>query len=125
MQGRESVRIDKWLWAVRLYRTRSLATEACRGGHVEVGGTKVKPAREIRIGETIVTRIGDVTRTTRVLGLIERRVGAPAVKSFAEDLTPPEEYQRHRKPDFQPVALRPKGTGRPTKKERRQMEKLW
>ena len=125
MEMPNGVRIDKWLWAVRLYKTRALAAEACRGGHVEIAGIKVKPAREVRVGETVITRMGEITRTTRVLGLIERRVGAQAAKALAEDLTPASEYAKKREPDFNPVLLRPKGLGRPTKKDRRDLEQFF
>ncbi len=124
MEAAGSVRLDKWLWAVRLYKTRSVAAEACRGGHVTIGGATVKPSREVRIGETIASKHETLTRTTRVLALTGRRVGAPAAKQFAEDLTPPEEYARRAERNLQPVPLRPKGAGRPTKKERRVMERF-
>src|SRR5437868_7296655 len=101
MEQIESVRIDKWLWAVRLYKTRALAAEACRKGQVEIVGRSVKPAREIRVGEIVVTRMSEITRTTRALGLIERRVGAQAAKAFAEDLTPPTEYARQKESTVQ------------------------
>ncbi len=124
MEATGSVRIDKWLWAVRLYKTRTLAAEACRAGHVQIAGTKVKPAREVRLGEIIIARLGEITRTTKVLGLIDRRVGAQAAKEFADDLTPASEYAKRREPDLIPALLRPKGLGRPTKKERRALEGL-
>lgn len=124
MEDAGSVRLDKWLWAVRLYKTRSLAAEACRGGHVTIGSATVKPSREVRVGETITTTHEALTRTTRVLGLTVRRVGAPAAKQLAEDLTPPEEYAKRSERNLQPVPVRPKGAGRPTKKERRVMERV-
>ncbi|MCI0539827.1 MAG: RNA-binding S4 domain-containing protein [Verrucomicrobiales bacterium] len=126
MELANGVRIDKWLWAVRLYKTRALAAAACRGGLVEIAGIKVKPARTVHIGEAIVTRLGDITRTTRVLGLVQRRVGAQTVRELAEDLTPASEYTKKRAPSLNAPPLRPKGMGRPTKKDRRAMEKfLW
>jgi ribosome-associated heat shock protein Hsp15 len=125
METGGGVRIDKWLWAARLYKTRSVAAEACRAGHVAIAGVSPKPAREVRVGEIIVTRHGDLTRTTRVLGLTDRRVGAEAVKAFAEDLTPASEYDKRRDPVFTTVALRPRGSGRPTKKDRRDLEKFF
>jgi ribosome-associated heat shock protein Hsp15 len=123
-EATQHLRIDKWLWAVRVYKTRTLAAEACRGGHVKIGGDAVKASREIHISETIDARAGVVNRTVKVLGLIERRVGAAAVKAFMEDLTPPEEYQKARAAAMQPVFTRPRGAGRPTKKDRRDIEKL-
>ncbi len=119
-----SVRIDKWLWAVRLYKTRTVAAEACRNGRVTIAGHPVKPSREVKINDLILAQTGDITRTTKVLGLLERRVGAAAVKEYAEDLTPASEYQKAREPVLQPLFFRPKGAGRPTKKDRRAMGKL-
>lgn len=120
----EAVRIDKWLWAVRLYKTRALAMAACRGGHVKVAGHPVKPSREVRVNDLIEAKTGEINRTVKVLGIIERRVGASAVKEFAEDLTPASEYEKRREPVLEPMFFRPKGTGRPTKKERRSLDKL-
>lgn len=124
MTALTSVRVDKWLWAVRLYKTRGLAAEACRAGHVEIGGVKLKPAREVRVGEIILSRSGEITRTTRVAGLIEARVGAAVAKEFAEDLTPASEYEKRRVTDSARLASRAKGSGRPTKKERRVMSQF-
>ena len=122
----QPVRIDKWLWAVRLFKTRTLAAEACRGGHVKIGGENVKPARPVKISETIVVRTVGLTRTVKILGLIDRRVGPKLVATYMEDLTPAEEYLRQMEARQKtPVAVRPKGSGRPTKKERRDMEKLF
>ena len=117
----ERVRIDKWLWAVRLYRSRSLATEACHAGHVKIAGQSVKPSREVRVGETITAQTERLTRTVRVLALLDRRVGAKVVGGFAEDLTPPEERARAREERAQVPHLT-KGFGRPTKKQRRLLE---
>jgi ribosome-associated heat shock protein Hsp15 len=120
----QSVRIDKWLWAVRIYKTRTLAAAACRNGRVTISGQPVKPAREVKINDLILAQNGDVTRTMKVLGLLERRVGAAAVAEFAEDLTPASEYEKSKLPVLQPLFHRPKGMGRPTKKDRRAMGKL-
>lgn len=118
-------RIDKWLWTVRLYKTRSLATEACRGGHVTVAGKPVKPSREIQPGEILSARLPNLVRTVKVLDLPGSRIGPKLVDRFLEDLTPAEEYLRALKAKEQPgVPKRPKGTGRPTKKDRRSLEKL-
>jgi ribosome-associated heat shock protein Hsp15 len=119
------VRLDKWLWAVRLYKTRSLATAACRAGHVRIKGEAVKPSRSVRISEVISARTGELNRTVKVVGLIEQRVGAKLVARYFEDQTPAAEYLRVAEDRLQPRApQRPKGTGRPTKKERRQLENL-
>ena len=117
----ERVRIDKWLWAVRLYRSRSLATEACHAGHVKIAGQSVKPSREVRVGETITAQAGGLTRTVRVLALLDRRVGAKVAAGFAEDLTPPEERARAREERARASHF-PKGFGRPTKRQRRLLE---
>ena len=120
----KSVRIDKWLWAARLFKTRTQAADACREGKVTIGGQPVKASRDVRPGEIILAKVGDITRTIQVLGLLEKRVGAPRVKEFALDLTPEAELQKPRLRTFIPIFVRPKGAGRPTKKERRDLEKL-
>lgn len=117
-------RIDKWLWAVRLYKTRTIAAEACKAGHVLVDGVRVKPSRAVRIGETIQAKTGDITRTVRVTGLIERRVAAAIAAENAEDLTPPEEYNKPREANYSRGIVRPRGAGRPTKKDRRQIDRI-
>lgn len=114
--------MDKWLWAVRLYRSRSLATEACLAGHVRIRGQKIKPSREVHLGEIITAQTGRICRTIKVLGLLDQRVGAKMVPGFLEDLTPPEEYERARQETSPPLVQFPKGLGRPTKKQRRQLE---
>ncbi len=124
MESPGSVRIDKWLWAVRLYKTRSLAADACAAGKVRIGDQPVKPARSVRVGETITAVTGEMTRTVKVLGLVQKRVGAKLVPENLEDLTPASEYEKKREPNFTPVMFRPKGTGRPTKKDRRRLDSL-
>ncbi|HKQ39377.1 MAG TPA: RNA-binding S4 domain-containing protein [Verrucomicrobiae bacterium] len=118
------VRIDKWLWAVRIYKSRSLATAACSAGKVRIAGEALKPSRSVRVGDIITATTGELTRTVRVVAPLERRVGAKLVGDYMEDLTPPSEYQKPREPNFRPLLLRPKGTGRPTKKERRKIDEL-
>jgi len=120
-----SVRLDKWLWAVRLFKTRALAASACRLGQVTIDAKPAKAAAEVRIGQTIQAQVGEImriTRTFRVVALLERRVGAAVVKDFAEDLTPASEYEKLKKPSIPPLFVRPKGAGRPTKKERRALD---
>jgi ribosome-associated heat shock protein Hsp15 len=121
MEAQEGVRIDKWLWAVRLYKSRSLAAEACHAGHVKIAGQSVKPAREARVGEVICALAGRVQRKVKVLALLENRVGAKLVSRYLEDLTAPEEYARAREEAKQAAVHFPRGFGRPTKKQRRQM----
>ena len=121
----ESVRIDKWLWAVRLFKSRSLAIRACEAGHVKIGELRVKPSREVRAGEVIMALAGHTHRTVKVLALLDQRVGAPRVKEFLEDLTPPEEYARARAAALEARLQFSPGFGRPTKKQRRQIEQFW
>jgi ribosome-associated heat shock protein Hsp15 len=123
VQFLEHVRIDKWLWAVRLYKSRSSATVACNAGHVKISGQNVKPSREVRVGEIICALTGHVNRTIKVLALLEQRVGAKLVPQYFEDQTPPEEFVRAREESRQ--SRLPKGFGRPTKKQRRQMEQAF
>ena len=118
-----SVRIDKWLWAVRVFKTRSLASDSCRHGHIQISGQPVKPSRQVRIQDVIVVQKDQMTRTFKVLQLLERRVGAAAARQYAEDQTPASEWEKPREPYFHPFA-RPKGSGRPTKKERRQLDAM-
>lgn len=118
------MRIDKWLWAARIYKTRSLAAAACRNGKATVDGHPVKPSREIKINDLIIADNGSIKRTIKVLGLPAQRVGASAVKQFMEDLTPASEYEKAKEPVLQPLFFRPKGMGRPTKKDRRAMGKI-
>jgi len=119
MQESSEVRLDKWLWSVRLFKSRSLATEACHGGRVKVNGHAAKPARAVRVGDLITAATGDLTRTVKVTALLESRVGAKLLPQYLEDLTPPEEYAKLREKVFAPVGLRPRGAGRPTKRDRR------
>src|SRR6267143_6335001 len=117
MQPGVQVRMDKWLWAVRLYKTRSVAASACTVGKVRIGGQTVKPARSVRVGEIIVAATSEIKRTIRVVSVIDRRVGAPEAVQWYEDLTPASEYAKPREPNFRTFMPRPKGAGRPTKKE--------
>ena len=127
-QAPDCVRVDKWLWAVRLYKTRSLATQACKAGHVKVDGHPVKPSRNLHVGETLQARCGHVVRRMRVAELLERRVSAKDVLRFAEELAPPEDLRPPRQLPAdslsQPLILRPKGAGRPTKRDRRRLDAL-
>jgi ribosome-associated heat shock protein Hsp15 len=119
MSETNSVRTDKWLWAVRVFKTRSLASDACRHGRVTVAGVPVKASREVRVHDVIVVKKDELTRTFKVLQLLQQRVGAPAAKKYVEDQTPESELQKAREPRFTPLFFRAKGAGRPTKKERR------
>ena len=121
----DSVRIDKYLWAIRAFKTRSEATEACKGGRVKVGRLNAKPSRDVSPGEVITIRKGAITYTYKVLRPLEVRVGAKLVPDYAEDLTPEEEKARLHAPVETFFVTRERGTGRPTKKERREMDQLW
>ena len=121
----ESVRLDKYLWAIRVYKTRTDATDACKGGKVRLNGYDVKPSKEVRTGDVIVVRKGAVTYTYKVLDLVDRRVGAKLVPDYAENQTPQEELDKLRVPVETFFLKRDRGAGRPTKKDRRQMESLW
>jgi len=121
----EEVRIDKYLWAIRAYKTRSEATEGCNGGKVKLNDNAVKPAKAVKPGDMITVRKGAVTFTYRVLEPIEKRVGAPLVPQYAENLTPQQELDKMRAPVETFFLKRDRGTGRPTKKDRRTMEALW
>ena len=121
----EEVRIDKYLWSIRAYKTRSEATTACNGGKVRLNGSDVKPSKAVKVGDVIVVRKGVVTYTYKVLDLIDKRQGAKLVSEFAENMTPQEELDKLRAPVETFFLKRDRGAGRPTKKDRRQMESLW
>ncbi len=114
------VRIDKWLWCVRVFKSRSLATAACAAGKVRVGGDPAKPSRSVRIGDTIVANTGQIQRTLRVVRLLANRVGAKLVPEYMEDLTPASEYLKPR----EPAGVRPPGAGRPTKRDARKLREF-
>jgi ribosome-associated heat shock protein Hsp15 len=116
------MRLDQWLWAVRIYKTRNIAAEAIKGGLVKIGEEPVKPAREVKAGDVITARVNQMTRTVVALDAPKSRVGAKLVAQFMEDRTPPEEYQRRREANFLPPGFRPQGSGRPTKRERREID---
>ncbi|MFH1119845.1 MAG: RNA-binding S4 domain-containing protein [Bacteroidota bacterium] len=120
----EELRIDKWLWAVRIYKTRTMAGDACRAGKVKMEGIAVKPSRALKPGDIIIVSIGPLTRTIRVKALIHNRVSAKLVPESLEDLTPPEEYERIQFMHELNAEHRDRGTGRPTKKDRRIIDRL-
>ena len=121
-QPLEKARIDRWLWAVRLFRTRTLAAEACRSGKVRIDGRAVKPARIITADDVIDLRRGFLELRFRVVQPLEKRVGAKLVEEYREDLTPEEEYLKLQQVQSMPSAFRAPGTGRPTKKDRRAID---
>jgi ribosome-associated heat shock protein Hsp15 len=115
----ESTRVDRWLWAVRLFRTRSAAADACRAGHVRMNGARVKPAAAVRVGDSVQARVGDRMRVVEVARIVDRRVGAGAAAECIVDRSPP---PPPREP-WSPVAQRDRGSGRPSKRERRQLDR--
>ena len=121
----DEVRIDKYLWAIRAFKTRTDATEACNGGKIRLNGGDVKPSKPVRVGDEITVRKPPVTYTYRVKAIIDKRQGAKNVPDYAENLTPEEELLKLHAPVETFFLKRDRGTGRPTKKDRRQMEALW
>lgn len=119
---RNEARIDKWLWAARIFKTRTIAAAACKKGQVTMKGVTLKPSRLIRVGDVIDVRKPPVTWSFRVLQAIERRVGAKLVPEVLENVTPPEQYELLEMSRISGFVGRAKGTGRPTKKERRTLD---
>jgi ribosome-associated heat shock protein Hsp15 len=120
----ESIRIDKWLWSVRVYATRSLATDECKKGRVTIGGVAVKPSRIVKVGETILVRKNPVTYTYKVIELLGKRVGAKLVPLYMQDLTSPEELKKLDDSQGGALFTRDRGAGRPTKKDRRDIDRV-
>lgn len=120
----EPIRIDKYLWAVRLYKTRSLATEACRCGHVRMSGQPVKASHEIKIGEVYEVSIDQLHKVIEVKQLLGNRIGAKLVENYMTDRTPKEEYERIQMVRQYAFEKRDRGAGRPTKRERRDIEEF-
>lgn len=117
MESMEATRVDRWLWAVRLTKTRPDAAAACRGGHVRVNDRPAKPATTVSPGDQVRARVGDTTRIVEVVRVIQKRVGAVDAVTCYLDRTPPPP------PAAVPVATRDRGAGRPTKRDRRVLDK--
>ena len=120
----ESLRIDKWLWEVRLFKSRSLATEACKAGKVKMDGSNVKASKEIKTGDTITVSLNPLFKTVRVKQFPKSRVNAKLVPEFMEDLTAQSEYDRVKLINDANAENRDHGIGRPTKKQRRVIDQL-
>ena len=120
----DKVRIDKWLWAVRIFKTRSLAAEECNKGHVSIGDVHVKPSRELKGGETVKVRIPPIERHYLVKQLSVKRMSAQMAAEFVEDVTPPETLALLNVVKAYGYESRPRGLGRPTKRDRRMIDKL-
>lgn len=115
-------RLDKWLWAARIYKTRSLAAEACKLGRIGLNGAPAKASRMVKVGDEVSVRKAPVTYTYRVLQTVESRVGAKLVPEVLENITPPEQYELLEMNRISGFIDRAKGTGRPTKKDRRVLD---
>lgn len=121
----DGIRIDKYIWAIRCFKTRSEATDACNGNKVKLNGAPVKPSKEVKIGDIIDVRKGLAQYTYKVLQLSQNRMGAALVPEYAQNLTPQSELDKLHAPKETFFVKRDRGTGRPTKKERRDLDALW
>ena len=117
-------RVGKWLWAVRIFKTRSIATDACKKGRVAVGGTVVKPSRMIHVGDIVSVRKPPIEYSFRVIQLLGSRVGAKRVEEFMQNVTPREQYELLELQRVSGFVDRAKGLGRPTKKDRRDLDQF-
>ena len=120
----DTIRIDKWLWAVRLYKTRSQAAEACKGGKVKIDEQSAKASREVRVNEIIEIQLQNIRRKVKVIKVVNNRVAAKFVPELLQDLTPTEEYEKLEMMRHLNAEKRDRGIGRPTKKDRRIISKL-
>lgn len=120
----KDVRIDKWLWAVRVFKTRSMATEACKLGRVTIEGMNVKPSHIIKVGDKISVRKPPITFTFEVLALLDNRVGAKLVPNYLKNVTTPDQYELLEMARIGGFVKRQKGLGRPTKKDGREMKEF-
>jgi ribosome-associated heat shock protein Hsp15 len=118
----EEARIDKWLWAARIFKTRSIAVDACKNGRVTIGGVNVKPSHVVKAGEVVAVRKPPVTYSFKILKTIEQRVGAKLLPEIYENVTPPDQYELLEMNRISGFVDRARGTGRPTKKDRRAMD---
>jgi ribosome-associated heat shock protein Hsp15 len=123
-EAAEKLRIDKYLWSIRIFKTRSLATEACKAGRVKLNGQNVKPSAIVKVGDTYAIQKGIERKVVKVTGLLERRVDAKTAAQFYEDQTPVEDTYAYKSSFHAPVLKRDRGTGRPTKKDRREIDDL-
>src|ERR1700749_2373184 len=122
MPEKEKLRIDKYLWAIRVFKTRTLATEACKAGRVKLEGSNIKPSHEVKLGEIYQVSKGIERKVVKVTGLLENRTDAKTAVNFYEDITPVEQTQAFKSIFHAPVLKRDRGAGRPTKKDRREIQ---
>ena len=120
----DSIRIDKWLWAVRLFKTRTMAADACKGGKIKIDEINAKPSREVKVGEIIDVQMQGYKKTVEVVKIVKNRVSPKLVADLMNDLTPTEEYEKLEMINQLKVEKRDRGAGRPTKKDRRTITKL-
>lgn len=118
----EEARIDKWLWAARIFKTRSIAVDAIKNSRVTIGGMNVKPSRMVKVGDIINVKKPPITYSFRILKTIEQRVGAKLLSEIYENVTAPEQYELLELSRISGFVDRAKGTGRPTKKDRRSLD---
>ncbi|RLD52393.1 MAG: RNA-binding S4 domain-containing protein [Bacteroidetes bacterium] len=118
------MRIDKWLWAVRLFKTRSQAADACKGGKIKMEGHNVKPSREVKAGDEITIQLQSIEKKVQVKQVLKNRVGAKLVEIYLIDLTPEEEYEKLKLMRKMNTEYWDRGSGRPTKKTRRMIDQL-
>jgi ribosome-associated heat shock protein Hsp15 len=124
MPVKEKLRIDKYLWAIRMFKTRTLASDACKAGRVKWDGQNIKPAHEVKLGEVYQISKGPDKKIVKVTGLLENRVDAKTSVNFYEDITPVEQTPAFKSMFQAPVLKRDRGTGRPTKRDRREIDEL-
>lgn len=124
MTGKEKLRIDKYLWAIRVFKTRTLAADACKAGRVKLDNQNTKPSHEVKIGETYQVSKGIERRVLKVTGLLHSRADAKTAVHFYEDITPVEQTQAFKSMFHAPILKRDSGTGRPTKRDRREIDEL-
>lgn len=116
------VRLDKWLWAARIYKTRTMASDACKNGRITINGAQAKPSRAVKVGDEVGVKKTPITYTFRVLSPIEKRVGAKLLSEVLENITAPEQYEILEMSKISGFIDRARGTGRPTKKDRRALD---
>ena len=118
----ETARIDKWLWAARIFKTRSIASDACKNGRVTIGGVNMKPSRSVKVGDVVSVKKPPITYSFKVLKTIEQRVGAKLLPEIYDNVTDPKQYELLEMSRISGFVDRARGTGRPTKKERRALD---
>ncbi|RYY35411.1 MAG: RNA-binding S4 domain-containing protein [Sphingobacteriaceae bacterium] len=124
MPEKEKLRIDKYLWAIRLFKTRTLASDACKAGRVKKDGVNIKPSYEVKLGDTFSVSKGIERKVVKVTGLLENRTDAKTAVNFYEDITPVQETHAFKSMFQAPVLRRDRGAGRPTKRDRREIDNL-